>query len=94
MEYVGIPVISLICYLIGEFFKLVILKKKTRYKYIPLIVGVAGGCLGLILYFTFPEMCLCASNPFIAVGVGIVSGIASTGGNELIMQFIKNKKEG
>ncbi len=43
MEKISIPVITILSYIIGEFFKLVVLRKKKRYKYIPLIVGLAGG---------------------------------------------------
>lgn len=47
MEKISIPVITILSYIIGEFFKLVVLRKKKRYKYIPLIVGIAGGMIGL-----------------------------------------------
>lgn len=63
MEKISIPVITILSYIIGEFFKLVVLRKKKRYKYIPLIVG-------------------------------IVSGLASTGTNELIKQIKGEKKNG
>lgn len=89
MEYVSIPVITIICYLIGEFFKLVILRKKKRYKYIPVIVGAVGGTLGGIIYFVSPELLFNTTNPFVAIAIGIVSGLASTGGNELVKQILK-----
>ncbi|MDE5868233.1 MAG: phage holin family protein [Anaeroplasmataceae bacterium] len=93
MEITSVPVIAIICYLVGEFFKLVILKKKTRYKFIPVIVGSIGGVLGLIIYFVSPELLFNATNPFAAIIIGIVSGLASTGGNELIKQILKKEKE-
>ena len=37
MEYIGIPSITIICYLVGEIFKILILKKKRRNKSIPII---------------------------------------------------------
>ena len=46
MDNMIIPSITVICYLIAELFKVVILKKKTRYKYVPIIVGFIGGVLG------------------------------------------------
>ncbi len=93
MEMMSIPVITIVCYLIGEFFKLVILRKKKRYKYIPVIVGGIGGALGLIIYFISPELLFNTTNPFMAIAIGIVSGLASTGGNELIKQILKKGKD-
>ena len=93
MEMMSIPVITIVCYLIGEFFKLVILRKKKRYKYIPVIVGGLGGALGLIIYFISPELLFNTTNPFMAIAIGIVSGLASTGGNELIKQILKKGKD-
>lgn len=93
MEITSIPVIAIICYLVGEFFKLVILKKKSRYKYVPVIVGSIGGVLGLMIYFISPELLFNATNPFTAITIGIISGLASTGGNELVKQILKKEKE-
>lgn len=93
MEYVSIPIITIICYLLGEFFKLVVLKKKNRFKYIPIIVGGIGGALGLMMYFVSPELLLNVTNPFVAVLIGIVSGLASTGGNELVKQILKKEDD-
>ena len=93
MEIVSIPVITIICYLLGDFFKLVVLKKKKRFKYIPVIVGGIGGALGLIIYFVSPELLFNATNPFVAVAIGIVIGLASTGGNELVKQILKKEED-
>ncbi len=92
MEYICIPVITIICYLVGEFFKIVILKKKSKFKFIPVIVGIFGGGLGLIIYFISPELLFNISNPFVAVAIGIISGLASTGGNQVIKQIINKEK--
>lgn len=92
MEYFSIPVITILCYLAGEFFKLVILRKKKRFKYIPIIVGGIGGALGLMMYYVSPELLLNITNPFVAIAIGIVSGLASTGTNELVKQIIRERK--
>lgn len=89
MEYVGIPSIIIICYLVGEIFKLMILKKKSKYKYIPIIVGITGGILGVISYYISPNIVLNVESPLVAISIGILSGLASTGSNELIRQIIK-----
>ena len=93
MQYLGIPSIIIICYLIGEISKLLILKKKKNYKYIPIIVGISGGILGLISYYISPEIVLNVKEPLIAISLGIVSGLASTGSHEMINKIIKQKEK-
>ena len=90
MEYVSVPVIVMICYLVGEIVKL-ILRKKKRFKFIPVIVGCVGGMLGIIIYYVSPEHMLNVTNPFVELSIGMVSGLASTGGNELIKQVLKKE---
>ena len=87
MDNMIIPSITVICYLLAEFFKVVIFKKKTRYKYVPIIVGFLGGVLGMVLNIinTFTDL-------FTSIMVGIISGLASTGANQVLKQIIK--KEG
>ncbi len=93
MEMVSIPVITILCYFLGEFFKLVILRKKKRYKYIPIIVGGIGGILGLLIYYISPELLFNTTNPFVAMAIGIVSGLASTGGNEIVKKILKKEDQ-
>ncbi|MBQ3253324.1 MAG: hypothetical protein IJA65_02120 [Acholeplasmatales bacterium] len=95
MQYVGIPSIITICYLIGEIFKLLILKTKTKYKLVPIIVGTFGGLLGLLAYYISPSIVLDVESPFIATSLGIVSGLASTGSYEVITKLLSQitKKE-
>lgn len=93
MEYVGIPSIIIICYLIGEIFKLLVLKKKNKYKYVPIIVGTFGGLLGLLAYYISPSIVLNVDSPFIALALGIVSGLASTGTHEIIKKIIKKEEK-
>ena len=93
MEIVSIPVITILCYFLGEFFKLVILRKKKRYKYIPIRVGGIGGILGLLIYYISPELLFNTTNPFVAMAIGIVSGLASTGGNEIVKKILKKEDQ-
>ena len=88
MQYIGIPSIIIICYLIGEISKLLILKKKKNYKYIPIIVGISGGILGLISYYISPEIVLNVKEPLIAISLGIISGLASIGSHEVIVKLL------
>lgn len=73
--------ITVICYLIGQIVKATGLDNK----WIPCIVGVAGGALGiagLYLMADFP-----ATEPVTAIAVGIVSGLAATGVNQVSKQL-------
>ena len=55
---------------------------------IPIIVGVAGGALGIVGMFVIPSYP--ADNILDAIAVGIVSGMASTGVNQIYKQIKKN----
>lgn len=94
MEFSSVPIIVLCCYIIGEIYKIVFKNKIEIYKFIPIILSIFGGFLGIIIFYTNPEMILDAQNVWIALGVGIVSGASSTGANQIIKQiFGKNKNE-
>lgn len=76
METIGIAsvaAITVICYLAGQFVKLSGLDNK----YIPVIVGVLGGILGVVGLYIMPDFP--AGDIVTAVAVGIVSGLAATG---------------
>jgi hypothetical protein len=76
--------IVVICYLIGEIVKVSPLDNK----YIPCTVGFFGGILGAVAFLTgapdFP-----AQDILNAIAVGIVSGLAATGANQVVKQFKK-----
>lgn len=77
--------IVVICYLIGMGIKVSPLDNK----YIPVIVGVCGGILGVVAFLTgmpdFP-----AADVLTAIAVGIVSGLAATGANQAFKQLKEN----
>ena len=93
MEVASVPIIVICCYVIAEIYKMIFKKKKEAYQYIPCISTGIGGILGIIIYLTHPEMILEASNIWIALGIGIVSGASATGTNQIIKQLF-DKKEG
>lgn len=77
----SVAVITVICYLIGMAVKATAIENK----WIPIIVGVSGGVLGvagMLIMADFP-----ATDYLTAVAVGIVSGLASTGVNQIAKQM-------
>lgn len=77
----SVAVITVICYLIGQVVKVTGLDNK----YIPVIVGVCGGALGVAGMFLMPDFP--AADYMTAVAVGIVSGLAATGINQAVKQL-------
>ena len=75
--------IVVICYLIGLGIKISPLKDE----YIPVIVGVCGGILGVVGMYVIPDFP--ANDILNAIAVGITSGLASTGANQIYKQFKK-----
>lgn len=88
MENIGIAsvaAITVICYLVGLIVKAV---PGVEDKYIPICCGVAGAVLGLVgLYLGLPDFP--AADPVTALAVGIVSGLAATGINQMAKQLNK-----
>lgn len=80
MDFSGVATvvaITVICYLVGMGIK----ASPINSDYIPPLVGVVGailGLVGMVVITDFP-----ASNILDALAVGIVSGLASTGINQI-----------
>lgn len=88
MDMTGIAsvgAITVICYLVGEGVKLTPLGNR----WIPLLCGIAGGILGVAGMVIMPEFP--AGDYITAVAVGIVSGLAATGVNQLGKQMKKDE---
>ena len=76
--------IVVITYLIGVAAKLF---PKVKDNYIPVIVGIAGGSLGIAGMYLIPDYP--ANDILNAIAVGIMSGLASTGVNQIYKQAKK-----
>lgn len=72
-DFVQIASIVVICYLIGVGIRLSPLDNK----WIPLIVGICGGILGVVGMYAIPNFPY--QNFMDAIAGGIVSGFAATG---------------
>ncbi len=77
--------IVVITYLIGYAVKQI---PKVKDSYIPVIVGVAGGILGIVGMYVIPNFP--ATDILNAIAVGIVSGLSSTGVNQIYKQAKNN----
>lgn len=86
MDFTGVVSvvgITVICYLVGMIAK----ATKLDNKWIPVIVGIAGAILGVVgmnVIADFP-----AADIINALAVGIVSGLASTGADQIVKQQTK-----
>lgn len=77
--------IVVITYLIGLAVKAI---PQIKDNYIPIIVGIAGGILGIIGMYMIPDFP--ANDILNAIAVGIVSGLSSTGVNQIYKQVKNN----
>lgn len=74
--------IVVICYLVGLAAKR---SQRVKDETIPVIVGVAGGILGVVGMYVMPDFP--ANDILNAIAVGIASGLASTGVNQAYKQL-------
>ena len=79
-----VAAIVVICYLVGVAAKAI---KVVKDELIPMIVGIAGGILGVVGMYVIPEFP--ANDVLNAIAIGIVSGLASTGANQVGKQIQK-----
>ena len=91
MEWTGIgsvAAITVICYLAG------VVVKATPFDnngLIPLVCGLLGGILGVVGMLFMPDF---PANDFLtAAAVGIVSGLAATGANQIGKQLAGGKEK-
>ena len=92
MEFICVPIIVICCYLVGEIYKVLFKTRQDLFKLIPILVGVVGGILGVLIYYTEPKLMFNADSVWTSLGIGIVSGISSTGTNQIIKQ-LKGKED-
>ena len=81
MGITGVAAITVIAYLLGEVAK----ASRLDNKWIPIICGVAGGLLGLLWMAVMPVFP--AEDVITALAVGIVSGLAATGADQIRKQM-------
>ena len=77
----GVAAITVICLLIGQGVKATGIDNK----WIPIICGACGLVLGIAAMFIMPDFP--ATDYITAAAIGIVSGLAATGANQVVKQL-------
>ena len=78
----SVVAITVIAYLVGMGWKSV---DSLDNKYIPVVCGFIGAILGIVAMYTMPDFP--AKDVINALAIGIVSGLASTGANQVGKQL-------
>ena len=81
MGMAGVAAISVIAWLVGEAVKLSPLEDR----WIPVVCGACGAALGVVGMYTMPAFP--AGDVLSALAVGIVSGLAATGADQISKQL-------
>ena len=80
-DIISVPAIMVIAYLVGE----VVKASGIPNKWIPIIAGIVGGAPGALALGVMPDF---PANDYItAVAIGIASGLAAVGVNQIVKQF-------
>ena len=88
LGFIAFPAIVAVVYLVGA--TLNAINNAILDKFIPVICGFVGGVLGVVVFMTIPNY-IPAENWLMALAIGIVSGFAATGINQVYKQFSKDK---
>lgn len=77
----SVAAITVICYLVSQGIK----ATEIDNKWLPVISGLIGGILGVVGLYVMPDFP--SSDIITAIAVGIVSGLAATGVNQIYKQL-------
>ena len=87
-EFATIPAVAAICYFVGYCVKQRINKQNVD-RFTPVITGTLGAMLASVIFKVYPDM-IAANDYFTAIAIGIASGFAATGVNQIYKQLKKN----
>lgn len=82
----GVAAITVICYLIG----LIVRASGLDNKWIPIICGFTGLVLGIVAMIIMPDFP--ATDYITASAIGVVSGLAATGVDQVVKQLSNSNK--
>ncbi|MBR5217387.1 MAG: phage holin family protein [Oscillospiraceae bacterium] len=82
----SVAAITVIAYVMG----LLVKASGLNDKWIPILCGVTGGILGVVSLYVMPDFP--AGDVINALAVGIVSGLAATGADQVMKQMGKKEQ--
>lgn len=89
MEIICVPVIVAIVYVLVEAYKKWLAKGREKWlNVIPVIAFIVGGILGVVFFYVAPQIVI-ASNVWLALVVGVCSGLSAVGSNQIFKQLKK-----
>lgn len=83
LGFTSVAGITVVCYLLAMGLRATAIDNK----WLPVLCGCLGGCLGLLGMYIMPDYP--ATDYITAVAVGIVSGLAAVGVNQIGKQLTK-----
>ena len=86
MKLITLPIIVLFCFIIGEIIKILFPNKTKVIKLIPFIMSILGAAMSILIYMLAPQT-LEQKNILEVILLGMISGLASTGSNELFKKI-------
>lgn len=89
INVVSVPIIITITYAIIDILKRIVNNNEKFMRVIPIVSAGIGALLGLIFYKVEPSLIASADSVGTALIIGAVSGLASTGSNQVIKQLKK-----
>jgi len=92
LQIVSVPVITGIVFAAAELYKRAVGDKESLIRLIPILGAVLGVALGVIAFYAAPDI-IAADNLFTALLTGGASGLAATGGHQVIKQLLTKKDE-
>lgn len=85
--FTSVPAIMVVIYLLGYVLQSIVPSESIN-KHIPAICGVCGMILAIVAFYFIPGT-IDTDNVLTAAAIGIVSGLATTGINQIFKQNTK-----
>jgi hypothetical protein len=90
LQIISVPVIATIVYWTVNLIKYATNNNEKFKRLIPLISAGLGTALGIICFYSIPDI-IPASNVLVAIISGGASGLSATGCNQIIKQLMDDK---
>lgn len=88
LNLISVPVIAAIVYWVVNLIKYATNQNEKFMRFVPLVAAALGAVLGVVAFYAFPSI-IPAENVFVAILIGIASGLTATGTNQIIKQLGK-----